>query len=107
MSVSRDEVRRIADLARLRIEDDELDRLTSEMNDILEHVDALRALDAHDPDVVPTPDARSVNAEPTAPQEPEPLDFGPDAFAPEFKDGFFLVPPPPGVKHWQGDDGSP
>ena len=77
MSVSRDDVRRIADLARLRIEDDDLDQLTSEMNAILEHVDTLRSVDTRGAAGVAPSDGAPDRADPTGPQEAEPLSFGP------------------------------
>ena len=42
MSVSARDVQRIRELARLHLEDDELERLTSDLNAILRHVDSLR-----------------------------------------------------------------
>lgn len=45
MSVSREEVRRIAALARLRFTDDEEERLAGEMTTILDYVQTLDALD--------------------------------------------------------------
>ena len=44
MSVDRTEVARIASLARLRFGEDEVERLTAELNGILEHVEVLRSL---------------------------------------------------------------
>lgn len=96
MSVDREEVLRIARLARLRLDDDELERMTSDLNSILEHVDALSALE--DDDVVD--DSRWAERGSTRPTEetgadPERLD--PSGMAPAFQDGFFVVPAPPGV----------
>lgn len=45
MSVDREEVERIGRLAKLRLTDDEADRLTDEMNRILEHAERLRGLE--------------------------------------------------------------
>ncbi len=45
MSISKDEVRYIASLARLRFTEAEEDRLAHEMNDMLDYVDQLRTLD--------------------------------------------------------------
>jgi aspartyl-tRNA(Asn)/glutamyl-tRNA(Gln) amidotransferase subunit C len=45
MSITREEVRRIALLARLRLSDAEEERLTDELGHILEHMTALGRLD--------------------------------------------------------------
>ena len=45
MSVSTDEVRHIARLARLQFSDDEEEQLAQEMSRILDHMDTLNALD--------------------------------------------------------------
>ena len=44
VSVSARDVQRIRELARLHLEDDELEHLTSDLNAILRHVDSLRDL---------------------------------------------------------------
>ena len=44
MSVSRDDVRHIAELARIGVPADRLDTLVTELNGILAHMDALRAV---------------------------------------------------------------
>ena len=103
MSVDRAEVDRLARLARLALEDDEADRLTDEMNRILEHVERLRSADAQgaasaDPSVHPSglevgsDDARTQLGDPDA------LAGSPSMFAPDWAQGFFVVPLPPGVK---------
>ena len=101
MSVDRAEVERIAALARLSLDDDEAEQLTGELNRILEHVEALRALE----EVVPTVAARTREAAPTRASEggaPDALDRRPDGFAPGWSEGFFIVPPPPGVQPGEG-----
>lgn len=103
MSVDRGEVERIAALAKLRLEDDEADRLTEEMNRILEHAARLRglAVDATEADADTGPDltsgTRSAGAE-----EPDELLRPPGSFAPDMREGFFVVPPPPGVADDEG-----
>ena len=96
MSVDREEVLRIARLARLRLDDDELERMTDDLNSILEHVDTLGALE--DDDVATDDrwaDRTSTRASEETGADPERLD--PSGIAPAFQDGFFVVPPPPGV----------
>jgi len=45
MSVSKDDVKKIAELARLEFNEKEIENYTSEMNQILEYVDKLNELD--------------------------------------------------------------
>ena len=103
MTVDRREVRRIADLARLGIDSDEVDRVTDEMNRILEHANRLRGLVGepeaarvtnrpHDDGERSGSGTRDVDAE-----RPDSLSEGIASFAPQQVDGFFVVPPPPGV----------
>mgnify|MGYP006969386848 FL=1 len=115
MSVDRDEVRRIAELARLSLDDGETQRLTEEMNRILDHAERLRNLGAaesdhktddevtgggREPFAGATPEADDAVAVPEADDTvaaPDVLMRGLADFAPEMHDGFFTVPPPPGV----------
>ena len=91
MSVSLDEVRHIAALARLGISEERAQRLAQELSSILAHMQVLSRVDeeraagsadeTHEgmmlrPDVGP----------------PIPLLRAPAFFAPEMRDGFFLVP---------------
>lgn len=100
MSVDREEVLRIASLARLRLEEDELRRMTADLNSILEHVDQLMELEEEAPGAG---DGRTESAS-TRPEEGsgQDRDLDPSRAAPAWRDGFFLVPPPPGV-HAEGD----
>ena len=45
MAVSREKVRKIANLARLHLDDDEMERMTRDMNDILAYVEKLSEVD--------------------------------------------------------------
>ncbi|MCC6993638.1 MAG: Asp-tRNA(Asn)/Glu-tRNA(Gln) amidotransferase subunit GatC [Deltaproteobacteria bacterium] len=45
MAITRDEVKEIAELARLSLSDEEVTRFTGQLGSILEHIDALSALD--------------------------------------------------------------
>ena len=111
MTVDRTEVERIAQLARLKLTDDEADRLVHEMNQILEHAMHLRRS---------ADDTREGAArENGGPSGARRGDIGVDelrseliSFAPSMSEGFFLVPPPPGVSatgadagHEDGSDG--
>ena len=92
MAIQRDEVRRIAELARLEIREEDLDRVAAELSSVLDYAEALKRLDltgcealsfappaaARRADV---PDGRRLTAEPAL------------AMAPETEGGFFVVPP--------------
>jgi len=109
MSVGREQAERIAHLARLRFEDEELGRITADLNHILEHVESLSALQAsggagaHDgsPGHLATGGAPTVTeCSPTrsaAAEEPDALGRAVGDFAPDWREGFFAVPPLPGV----------
>lgn len=142
MSVDRTHADRIAHLARLRLEDDELTRITADLNRILEHVESLAALDAEGgggsgaspagvagttlagssvgtagtvgaagtgsaagghlptsgaPTVVDCAPTRGPGAE-----TPDELARDLSAVAPDWRDGFFVVPPLPGVHEPEG-----
>lgn len=91
MAVSRAEVLRIAELARLRLTAEEIDRLTVELNDILGHMEVLAEVDLSG---VP---AMGLAAEWEAPVRDDvpgvdALAFALEEMAPEMAEGFFTVP---------------
>jgi aspartyl-tRNA(Asn)/glutamyl-tRNA(Gln) amidotransferase subunit C len=91
MSVTHEEVLKIARLAELDVSEDVLPILADQMSGILAYVAQLSAVPASEAvkPFVPGPDALRFRADEV---KPTPLAFGPEAFAPEFRDGFFLVP---------------
>ena len=100
MSVDRAEVERIAALARLRLDEEEAERLTAEVNQILEHATRLRGLEAAGEAAVQAPVGMGPGGARTAEAEtPDRLHSPLEDFAPQMEGGFFLVPPPPGVTH--------
>lgn len=96
MSVSREDVDRIASLARLRLRPEESHRMVGELNSILTHVDALSSADVEgvEPYTV-GPDAAPLR-EPSA-VPPDALLRGPADFAPDWRQGLFAVPRLPGL----------
>lgn len=91
MAVTRADVLHIARLARIALEPAELDRMTTQLNAILTHVDALRSLDLEGVppfnvavEGAPAPRADVPGADPLA-QEP-------GGFAAAWRDGFFTLP---------------
>ena len=91
MSVTRDDVLRIARLAELEVEEDALPALAEQMSRILDYVAQLSAATASEGlrPFVPGPDAIRVRPDEV---KPWPLAARPDEIAPAFKDGFFVVP---------------
>ena len=95
MSVEREEARRIATLARLHFDEAELTRVTEELNHILDHVASLRSLEKRGAHVKEEPQASTRGP---AAEEPDALRRDIGAFAPDWREGFFVVPPLPGVR---------
>lgn len=91
MTISSDDVRHVARLAELAVEESELERLTAQLDRIVRYVAQLQELGDLDgaPPFLPGPAET-----PLRPDEvrPAPLARPPAAFAPEFTDGFFVVP---------------
>ena len=91
MSVTREEVLKIAQLAELEVPEDGLAALAEEMSRILEYVAQISSVPASEgaKPFIPGPDAIRFRADEVKPAQ---LAFGPATFAPAFRDGFFLVP---------------
>lgn len=91
MAVSHDDVRHVAELARLAVSPDRLDGLVAELNGILAHMDELSAVDTVDVEqtiaapAVSTP-LRSDSSGPLKLEVPR------ETFAAEMRDGLFIVP---------------
>jgi len=91
MSVTRDEVLRIAQLAELDVDEETLPELADQMSRIIDYVAQLSGVPANGGvrAFVPGPDAIRFRPDEV---NPAPLAVGPDEFAPAFKEGFFVVP---------------
>jgi aspartyl-tRNA(Asn)/glutamyl-tRNA(Gln) amidotransferase subunit C len=92
VSLTREEVKRIAELARLEIPGDQVERLAGQLSQVLDFAAQLNQLDLEglEPTVFAPADA-ALRAD-----EPNGRRLGPEralAAAPEGEDGFFLVPP--------------
>ncbi|MEM0909123.1 MAG: Asp-tRNA(Asn)/Glu-tRNA(Gln) amidotransferase subunit GatC [Pseudomonadota bacterium] len=91
MSVDIDTVRRVAHLARIKVGDDEAERLTGELNEILGFVEQLNAVDVEGVPpmtaVVDTALRQRVDAVNDGGNRGKVLSNAPDS-----DDGFFLVP---------------
>ena len=91
MSIGRDDVLHVAKLAELAVPEEELDRLVQQLNRIVDYVAALDRLPA-DPGIeafLPGPQRVGLREDEPG---PVPLLRPPAELAPEWKDGFFLVP---------------
>ena len=91
MSIGRDEVLHVARLAELAVREGELDRLVDQLNRIVDYVAQLDQVPADhiaEP-FLPGPQAAALRGDVPG---SVPLARPPAAFAPEFRDGFFLVP---------------
>ena len=106
MSITREEILQIADLARLRLTDPEAEDLSHDLNQILEYVDTLASLQVHE-------DEGFGLGPPEAPERaagqipPDPMVHPPADSAPDFRDGFFVVPSPPSLGGADDSGGAP
>jgi aspartyl-tRNA(Asn)/glutamyl-tRNA(Gln) amidotransferase subunit C len=92
MSLSLDEVRHIADLARLRLTDDELETYREQLSSILDHVASLQDLDTAG--ISPTSSVLPTHTV-LRPDDPRPGLLPDQIFmnAPDVENGQFRVPP--------------
>ncbi|HET9708871.1 MAG TPA: Asp-tRNA(Asn)/Glu-tRNA(Gln) amidotransferase subunit GatC [Gemmatimonadales bacterium] len=91
MSVTRQEVERIARLAELHVDDAALPALTEQLSRILEYVSQIAAVPGTETvqPFTPGPVALRFRSDEVL---PVPLALSPAQLAPSFKEGFFLVP---------------
>lgn len=91
MAVTREEVLRVAHLARLRLTPEEVEQFTGQLNGILDHIEALAAVDVGEVEAIggATEWSAPLREESEAADrlEREPADFAPD-----WRDGFYVVP---------------
>jgi aspartyl-tRNA(Asn)/glutamyl-tRNA(Gln) amidotransferase subunit C len=90
MSVTRDEITRVARLAALDVEAADMDELTRQVSRILDYVSQLASAGPHGARLL----ASETGHERLRPDvvKPDALAFPPKNLAPSFKDGLFLVP---------------
>jgi len=91
MSIGRDEVLHVARLAEIAVSQGELDRLVAQLNRIVEYVAQLDQVPGGGTSrpVLPGPTSVRLRSDDPA---PVPLARPPASMAPEFAEGFFLVP---------------
>lgn len=90
MTIERSDVERIGELARLELSSEELDSLTHDLQLILDHFEALRELD------LSGVAAAGALERPTPLREDlldcDPLERSLESMAPEWREGFFVLP---------------
>ena len=92
MTIRRDDVERIAELARLEVPESRMERMAAELSAVLEFVTALNRLDLEGQ----TPTSFAPVGVPLRADEPNGQRLSTEdalAMAPEAEDGFFLGPP--------------
>ena len=102
MSVSREEVERIAALAKLKLQPDEVVGFTGELNVILDHMTELMEVEVEGISEMigvveggaPTRSSRAL---------PDPLHRALQEVAPYWREGFFVVPRLPAMEGHSGD----
>jgi aspartyl-tRNA(Asn)/glutamyl-tRNA(Gln) amidotransferase subunit C len=90
MPVGEEDVRHVAELARLGLDPGRVEQLVRELNGILAHMERLAAVDTASASIEPL----AAPALPLRPDDlaPIPLERRREAWAPMMRDGFFLVP---------------
>jgi aspartyl-tRNA(Asn)/glutamyl-tRNA(Gln) amidotransferase subunit C len=94
-------VREVARLARLELDPDEVARLVEEMSSILSHFDALDTLRIETEGRAPRGRDLDARTRADAPGS-DPLASGPEALAPDWRDGYFVVPRLPALGEEEG-----
>lgn len=88
--IDRTELDRIAELARLRLTEEEATRLVADCRSILEHFDTIKGVDVE----VATPSVAPAGAAPLREDRvaPDALELPPAETAPAWREGFFVLP---------------
>jgi aspartyl-tRNA(Asn)/glutamyl-tRNA(Gln) amidotransferase subunit C len=90
MSITRSELEWVTGLARLQLSDEEAENLARDCRSILDYFEAIRELDVANtvPEGAlerPTPTRKDI-------VDPDPLERPPRKIAPDWRDGFFVLP---------------
>ena len=106
MAITREGILQIANLARLRLTDSESEDLSHDLSQILEYVNTLASLQVPEgerlqlgPPEAPEREAGQIS--------PDPMAHPPTESAPDFREGFFVVPSPPSLGGANDVGGSP
>ena len=94
MAVTHDDVRHIAELARVGVSPERLDDLVRELNGILAHMEVLAQVETTATENEPPPSGRPPASTPLRSDSsgPIPMLLSLESFAPATRDGFITVP---------------
>ena len=94
MAVTHDDVRHIAELARVGVSPERLDDLVRELNGILAHMEVLAQVETTATENEPSPSGRPPSSTPLRSDSsgPIPMLLSLESFAPSTRDGFIAVP---------------
>jgi len=94
VAVTHDDIRHIAELARVGVSPSRLDELVRELNGILAHMEVLAQVDTSDGEDDSSPSGRPPTCTPLRSDSsgPIPMLLPLEAFAPSTRDGFITVP---------------
>lgn len=104
MAVTHDDVMHIAELARLSVPAARIEHLVQELNGILGHMDVLSQVETRDVDQMAIEQSEGTPLRSDT-SGPIPLLAPIASFAPEIRDGFFIVPRL--ATHEDGEDRTP
>lgn len=108
MSVSMEEVRRVAGLARLHLDEDEAGSLAGDLSRILDHVEALREAPVEEGDDDADGAGEALGLPPRVRDGeagPDALHLPPSELAPAWRDGFYVLPRLPALDQDGGGEG--
>ncbi len=91
MAIEQDEIEKIAELARIRISDEEIGQVTQRITEILQMVDQLQAVDTRNVDPMANPLDATQQLRPDKVTEGNRRDAF-QAIAPAVENGLYLVP---------------
>ncbi|MGD2217022.1 MAG: Asp-tRNA(Asn)/Glu-tRNA(Gln) amidotransferase subunit GatC [Gemmatimonadales bacterium] len=102
MTIKREDVSKVAELARLELNDEELDALTRDCRSILEFFEAIRDVDVESA----TPSGALEHPAPTRDDrvEHDRLERPPAETAPDWREGYFVLPRLPALDGGAADD---
>lgn len=91
MAIEQGEIEKIAELARIRISDEEIGQVTQRITEILQMVDQLQAVDTHDVEPMANPLDATQRLRPDEVTQSNRRDAF-QAIAPAVENGLYLVP---------------
>ena len=91
MAIEQDEIEKIAELARIRIDEDQIGQVTQRITEILQMVDQLQAVDTQDVEPMANPLDATARLRADAVTESDRREAS-QAIAPAVENGLYLVP---------------